>query len=220
MAVPVNLRTPAQMAGLGNSFGLVFLELPLWIEDPWARFREVKRRMDRLKRSPEAYVLLAMMQIAGTVPRWVEELIVRFLGAKTTGVLTNVPGPREPRYLAGRRIPHLDVLGAAERPGRAGREHRELRRRGANGALCRRAADAGPGARARGTLDSSSTRCVVEHAPGSTRRVVAHLHPARVGGHVGSGSPMGPCWSVSNAWRPALPPASSCASTKTRFTDG
>ncbi len=30
--------------------------------------------------------------------------MVRILGAKTTAVMTNVPGPREPRYLAGNRI--------------------------------------------------------------------------------------------------------------------
>ncbi len=104
VAVPVNLRTPAQMRELGNYFGLVFLELPLWIDEPRDRFAELKRRMDRLKSSPEPIVLLALMQITGASPRWLEELVVRFLGAKTTGVLTNVPGPREPRYLAGRRI--------------------------------------------------------------------------------------------------------------------
>ncbi|MCZ7680601.1 MAG: WSD1 family O-acyltransferase [Sandaracinaceae bacterium] len=92
------------MRRLGNYFGLVFLDLPLAIEDPSLRLEEVRRRMDRLKRSPEPLVLLALMRIAGRSPRWVEEIVVRVLGQKTTAVLTNVPGPREPRYLAGRRI--------------------------------------------------------------------------------------------------------------------
>lgn len=104
MAVPVNLRKPETMKELGNYFGLVFLELPLGIDDPRARFEELKRRMDRLKRSPEALVLLTLMRVAGGGPRWLEDAIVTLLGVKTTGVLTNVPGPREPRYLAGRRI--------------------------------------------------------------------------------------------------------------------
>jgi diacylglycerol O-acyltransferase / wax synthase len=103
-AVPVNLRTPAQMSALGNHFGLVFLELPLGVRAPKARFDLLKRRMDALKRSPEPYVLLQMMRLTGAGPRWLEEAVVRLLGAKTTAVLTNVPGPREPRYLAGRRV--------------------------------------------------------------------------------------------------------------------
>ena len=92
------------MDELGNYFGLVFLELPLGVEDPRARFAELKRRMDRLKRSPEAGVLLKIMQLVGAAPRWLEDVVVRVLGAKTTAVLTNVPGPRAPRYLAGRQI--------------------------------------------------------------------------------------------------------------------
>ncbi|HJL18963.1 MAG TPA: wax ester/triacylglycerol synthase family O-acyltransferase [Sandaracinaceae bacterium LLY-WYZ-13_1] len=103
-AVPVNLRSPAQMRELGNYFGLVFLELPLGVEDPRARFVELKHRMDALKRSPEPYVLLNLMRVTGGGPRWLEEIVIRILGAKTTAVLTNVPGPRQPRYLAGQRI--------------------------------------------------------------------------------------------------------------------
>jgi WS/DGAT/MGAT family acyltransferase len=101
--VPVNLRAPEQRA-LGNYFGLVFLGLPLGLDEPRARFVELKRRMDALKHSPEPFVLLQMMRATGLAPRWIEELVIRFLGDKTTAVLTNVPGPREPRYLAGRRI--------------------------------------------------------------------------------------------------------------------
>jgi diacylglycerol O-acyltransferase len=104
VAVPVNLREPGAVRELGNYFGLVFLDLPLGAGDPRERFTLLKERMDRLKRSPEAGVVLALMRITGAGPRWLEELVVRVLGKKTTAVLTNVPGPREPRYLAGRRI--------------------------------------------------------------------------------------------------------------------
>lgn len=102
-AVPINLRRSVPRE-LGNYFGLVFLELPLGLEDPRERFLELKRRMDALKRSPEPFVLLQVLRLAGSGPRWLEDVVVRYLGAKTTGVLTNVPGPREPRYLAGGRI--------------------------------------------------------------------------------------------------------------------
>ncbi len=103
-AVPVNLRRPSEMRRLGNHFGLVFVELPLQLATPGARFDALKRHMDRLKRSPEALVLWQVMRITGAAPRLFEDVVVRILGAKTSMVLTNVPGPREPRYLAGERI--------------------------------------------------------------------------------------------------------------------
>lgn len=103
VAVPVNLRRGAPTAELGNYFGLVFLELPL-AADPRARFAEIARRMDQLKRSPEPFVLLAAMRIVGAAPRPLQHAVVRVLSTKITAVLTNVPGPREPRSLAGHRI--------------------------------------------------------------------------------------------------------------------
>ncbi len=103
-AIPVNLREGDELRSLGNHFGLVFLELPVGEPDTGERLRLLKARMDRLKRSPEAFVLWRLMQLTGVSPKWVEDLVVRLLGAKATGVMTNVPGPREPRYLAGERI--------------------------------------------------------------------------------------------------------------------
>jgi len=102
--IPVNLREGDELRALGNHFGLVFLELPIGEPDGRERLRLVKERMDRLKRSPEAFVLWRLMQLTGVSPKWMEDLVVRLLGAKTTGVMTNVPGPREPRYFAGERI--------------------------------------------------------------------------------------------------------------------
>ena len=37
-------------------------------------------------------------------PVEVEQLGLRFFGRKATVVLTNVPGPREPLYMAGRKV--------------------------------------------------------------------------------------------------------------------
>jgi len=40
----------------------------------------------------------------GLTPIQVEKLIIDFLAAKVSAVMTNVPGPRDPLYLAGSRI--------------------------------------------------------------------------------------------------------------------
>ncbi len=103
-SVPVNLRPLDRAHELGNAFGLVFLTLPVGIEDPRRRLRAIKKEMDELKQSPEALVAFGVLSVLGLAPVEVEQLGLRFFGSKATAVLTNVPGPRQPLYLAGRKI--------------------------------------------------------------------------------------------------------------------
>ncbi len=103
-SVPVNLRPLDQAHRLGNAFGLVFLTLPVGVADPARRMRAIKNEMDELKRSPEALVAFGVLSLMGLAPVEVERVGLRFFGSKATAVLTNVPGPRQPLYLAGRRI--------------------------------------------------------------------------------------------------------------------
>jgi WS/DGAT/MGAT family acyltransferase len=102
--IPVNLR-PLDLAGdLGNRFGLVFLSLPLGIEDPLERLAELKYRMDALKSTPEAAVALGVLGILGTIPERIQDVAVQIFDLKGTAVMTNVPGPRQQLYLAGAPI--------------------------------------------------------------------------------------------------------------------
>lgn len=103
-SIPVNLRSVDDARRMGNSFGLVFLTLPVGIEDPVRRLRAIKKEMDGLKRSPEALVAYGVLSLMGVAPVEVEQVGLRFFGSKATTVLTNVPGPREPLYLAGRKL--------------------------------------------------------------------------------------------------------------------
>ncbi len=103
-SVPVNLRSAGQAHKLGNAFGLVFLTLPVGIIDPVKRLHAIKREMDELKGTPDALVAFGVLSVMGLAPVEVEQLGLRFFGSKATAVLTNVPGPREHLYLAGRRI--------------------------------------------------------------------------------------------------------------------
>lgn len=102
--IPVNLRPLSEAYKLGNHFGLVFLTLPVHIEDPVERLLETKRRMDKLKGSAEAGVIFGLLQLAGNGPEEVQRQLVDLLGAKASAVLTNVPGPREELHLRGRAI--------------------------------------------------------------------------------------------------------------------
>jgi WS/DGAT/MGAT family acyltransferase len=103
-AVPVNLRPLDEMGELGNRFGLVFLTLPVGIEDPVERLAELKERMDALKDSPEAMVAFGILNAMGMTPGQVQDLLVKMFGTKATAVMTNVPGPKFPLYLAGSRM--------------------------------------------------------------------------------------------------------------------
>jgi diacylglycerol O-acyltransferase len=103
-SVPVNLRPADQAHKMGNAFGLVFLTLPIGIADPARRLRAIKKEMDELKVSPEALVSFGVLSLMGLAPVEVEQLGLRFFGSKATAVLTNVPGPRQPLYMAGQKI--------------------------------------------------------------------------------------------------------------------
>ena len=99
---PATARPPAP-ASLGNKFGLVFLPLPVGARTAAARLRQVKQRMDEIKRSPEGAIAYGMLELMGLTLAQVESAIIDLFSAKGTAVITNVPGPREPVYLAGSR---------------------------------------------------------------------------------------------------------------------
>lgn len=116
--VPVNLRPLDKPIELGNRFGLVFLSLPVGIEDQLDRLFELKKRMDEIKGSPEAVVALGVLHTMGMTPVEIENLILRFFASKSTAVMTNVPGPREPLYFAG--APVESIMAWVPQSGRLG----------------------------------------------------------------------------------------------------
>ncbi len=106
-AVPINLRQPDEMGTLGNKFGLLFLDLPVGIADPLERLYEVHKRMEGLKSSKEGPVGLVILGSMGVTPQEFHGTLVELFGKKLTAVMTNVPGPPMPLYMAGSRIDGL-----------------------------------------------------------------------------------------------------------------
>jgi len=105
--VPVNLRPEDELGQLGNRFGLVFLSLPVGVTDPVKRLLVLKRRMDKIKNTPEAVVALGILNLIGMTPTQVERIINSIFILKATAVMTNVPGPLKTLYLAGAPISSL-----------------------------------------------------------------------------------------------------------------
>ena len=104
--VPFNLRPLDEPlpCELGNRFGLVYLPLPVGLTDPKARLREVHRRMEDIKHSPEAAISYGIIGLMGVTPLPVEQRLLGLFTPKATAVMTNVPGPRVPVYFAGTRV--------------------------------------------------------------------------------------------------------------------
>ncbi len=99
--VPVNLRPLHHARELGNHFGLVFLELPIDEANPLSRLKLVHEEMNRLKSSRQALVSLGLLSLLGMAPAPVQNLLLEQFSQKASAVLTNVPGPQVPLYIAG-----------------------------------------------------------------------------------------------------------------------
>ena len=106
--VPVNLR-PIEKAGeLGNQFGLVFVDLPIGIEDPIERMLKVRERMHELKGSSQPIVAFVLLSAVGMGPKILQDQISALIGRNASAVMTNVPGPQKPLFFAGREIDEID----------------------------------------------------------------------------------------------------------------
>lgn len=113
--VPVNLRTRRAEAELGNRFGVVFVRLPLGVPDGVERVRALAAETRRLRSSAEPVATYLLLGAVGVLPAPLQRQAVRLLGAKSTAVVTNVPGPQQPVTVSGSRL--SSVVFWAPRPG-------------------------------------------------------------------------------------------------------
>lgn len=110
VTLPVNIR-PLEKTDvsenpddLGNQFGTVFAGLPVDIENPLERVYKIKHDMIALKQSLQPALSYGILYASGMLPKSIQNALTESFGNKTSAVLSNVPGPREPRYIAGSRI--------------------------------------------------------------------------------------------------------------------
>lgn len=120
--IPVNLRPIHSIEemddSMGNRFGLVFLDLPINESTTQARFRVLKEKMDAVKASPEAFVGFGILNALGHTTATVEHIVNEVFGLKASLVVTNVPGPREPLFMDGKRL--RDVIFWVPHPAKLG----------------------------------------------------------------------------------------------------
>jgi WS/DGAT/MGAT family acyltransferase len=105
--VPINLRQPDSGEELGNRFGIIAVELPVGFVNPLDRLFEVRHRMEALKKSYEPAVTLGLFAGLGYAPQVVQDKLFDLLLSRATAVMTNVPGPQQPLFLAGSEVKQI-----------------------------------------------------------------------------------------------------------------
>jgi len=107
VAMPINIRPLDGEIELGNQFSLILVALPVHIDDPVLRIREVQRRINDLKEAPDAAVAYVLLNALGVSSAKLAKTAATMFANKTTGVMSNVPGPRQPLYFSGKEIKNL-----------------------------------------------------------------------------------------------------------------
>jgi diacylglycerol O-acyltransferase / wax synthase len=104
--VPVNVRGEHEHLKLGNRVSMMVAPLPIGIADPVERLRQVSVAMDVLKSSGQAGQMERVVALTDLLPpvlqrplAWLQASI-----APANTVCTNVPGPRETRYMLGEPV--------------------------------------------------------------------------------------------------------------------
>jgi diacylglycerol O-acyltransferase / wax synthase len=103
--VPVSVRDESDKGELGNRISTVFCDLPLQ-GDPLERVRAISAAMERAKGSAQVRAGALIVGATGLAPPVVSSIAVRAMSGPRMFnlVVSNVPGPQQPFYLAGVRV--------------------------------------------------------------------------------------------------------------------
>jgi len=116
VVVPVSVRSAEEFGAPGNRVSLWLVPLPVHERSPRRRFHEIHATTDELKRGGDATGGSVVAEAANWAGGAVVELTARFVGSSRLYnlIVTNVPGPSIPLYLAGSLLreayPHLPLF--------------------------------------------------------------------------------------------------------------
>jgi len=109
--VPVSVRADGDQGVLDNRVSLVLPFLPVDIADPVEALATVHSRLAEAKASKEAEAGQSITALAGHEPfgpvSWIIRFLTRLPQHSIVTVTTNVPGPREPLFVLGRKVVEL-----------------------------------------------------------------------------------------------------------------
>ena len=104
--VPVDVRAEHEHLKLGNRVSMMVAPLPIGITDPVERLRQVSAAMDLLKSSGQADQMQRIVALTDLLPPPLQRPLARLQASVSpvNTICTNVPGPRETRYLLGEPV--------------------------------------------------------------------------------------------------------------------
>ncbi|MEM6797324.1 MAG: WS/DGAT domain-containing protein, partial [Acidobacteriota bacterium] len=111
--VPISVRSGAQRTSMGNQVSAMLVSLATDLDDPEARLRTVRQSADDSKVYHQAVGARALTDASGYIPFSVAGAASRLYSRMHLAekhrpifnlVITNVPGPQVPLYVAGARL--------------------------------------------------------------------------------------------------------------------
>jgi diacylglycerol O-acyltransferase / wax synthase len=107
--VPVSVRAKSDQGSLGNRLTVMRGPLPVYIPDPLARLRFVKKAMDGLKESKQAEGAATLAAVNNLAPPTVlaQASRLNFSTRLFNLIVTNIPGPQIPLYVLGHELEDL-----------------------------------------------------------------------------------------------------------------
>jgi WS/DGAT/MGAT family acyltransferase len=118
--VPVSVRREEERGTFNNRVSAVFVDLPVDIENPASCLEAVREEMDRVKAHHQSDAAETLSTLTGYSPPALLALGARLVADveqhSLQTVTTNVPGPREPLFAAGRQMlaafPYVPLFGS------------------------------------------------------------------------------------------------------------
>jgi WS/DGAT/MGAT family acyltransferase len=107
--VPVSVRVQTDRGSLGNKLTVMRGPLPVYIRDPVARLRFVKKAMDGLKESKQAVGAATLSAVNNLAPPTIlaQASRLNFSTRLFNLIVTNIPGPQMPLYVLGHQLEDL-----------------------------------------------------------------------------------------------------------------
>jgi diacylglycerol O-acyltransferase len=104
--VPVSVRTQDERGAAGNRLAAMRGPLPVWVDDPVERLGVVRAAMADLKESKQAIGAEVLSNVQNFAPPTVlaQASRINFSTRLFNMLVTNIPGPQFPLYVAGRKM--------------------------------------------------------------------------------------------------------------------